>query len=1664
VTIKFETLPSSTVPLPQTSEASAILKHTILHHTLKSLVVSNDGAPFAPSDWSRLKRIAEGNPDETKIGAFGVGFYSVFADCEEPFVRSGKEAMAFYWKGNSLFTKRLQLGEEHSTTETNFVLNYRNNTSPVPKLLPLCQFLASSMTFVGLSQVELWLDNHRLLALTKLTAPGVDVTIPKTLETKTSDGLFRIGSVVRETAQLEAKWLNIVAWMPKTITNTSLGNGQSSEAKGASSSQSLRSFFSRFAANTQNAAAEKAAREEKFAQDAISDDLMGECKATVFLHVNRATVSARFTSNFSKELERATKKPPPASTKLAVLTSSYDENAASTSSETGTALKVTDIFASVLPSRSGRVFIGFPTHQTTGLSAHISAPSVIPTVERESIDLNARWVRTWNMEMLRAAGIVCRIAWTGELNSLKDKLSQSAKDSKGTNFRPEDISKVLPEAAHILNQFTFQESTPSSQVGSLVEEAFWTCNKTSTIEILSSRGVLPSQDVRIATEKLSFVDGIPMLPSDLLKSANGFIKKLMDYGIITDITTGDIKKELERQALNEKQLVEFLHWLGHKAKINEIDAVIVRSLLDVAVANEDANSSSLLGKVIVLGEIKHFLNPSKIPGSVPVPTNTLPFKFTHNMNRLDLECLGWEDLQIVPWLRWLVEATGGNGSLPMEYDLTKSASFASVVLPIISKQWEGLSQSSKSTVISLLNDRTVIPTKFGMKKPSDAYFPTVKLFEDLPVASGLQSVKDKFLIALGVRKTVELGLVFDRLMAPPDYTDDPSLARPAWSHVDLIKYLASVRNDIPTNDMQRLKSTPICPAVGGTLHERYRVAELFEPNDTMRSLGLRLLQWPGIFRPGSDEGRFLSMLGLKSVPSLEELIPLIAKAAAEGNIAYRDHVLKYFVSNHFQHGYSVAQTVETKVPYIPLEGEDPKTVALPSQCFVNGQATVLGFRLLRKDLHPYASRLGVQPNPPILECIDRLVKDPPQTKYRATEIFRYFSTRLNELSGRPLEILQQASFVPVPTRNPGSKSLVRHLSPRLCFLGDGAGEKYTEIFDYVEFGIDANSFLLKCGSKHEPSTLELAQLVVREPARIFTVFESAERYLELLRTLAGAWTNLKKDKALVKDMKKMPFLLGYKESPSESNARTRHNQLVDVDSYREEDDVGVRTYELAAADQIYVVDDVVSYNLFKGHFLAAPMEDTLEDFYQALGATSLGDLVEKKLQVGSPLPDQRDGTKLEKLIQERIRLFLHEVPRDHIRHDAAWIEKNLSIVVVQALAIRKSLRRGNVSHTETKTALQVKDFLLAHRFFEGFTLFIVPGIRDLYDVSQALSGLLLHRPKPQHAITLTVLLETDLHKLRARGYNVERILQRKAAQARVADEQRRKQLAEEQQQRHEDQEAASSAAQVQRATGSQQDHLMPGLYPDSPDRKGGRPQSQGTNTESALHQGRGSFLDAISRTFRSGDPRSRSSSQIGDVAAVPPPPYSPSDSQYQSLLTTNPPQPTGTPQELQQNLLSAIKASRQHNSRDVVSQPRYNNVQETQTFCDAKPAQNISYQTQLNTDIKMYLSHKNANKPRYMDENLTALNAFAAVLCDCADSMGLSRRSLHIFEDEGSSTIAFNQDKSLFFNYRYFEKLHWEGVMQGKRDKAVVYWFVVMCHELAHNLVGDHSSAHSFYT
>ncbi|KOS40360.1 hypothetical protein ACN38_g8775 [Penicillium nordicum] len=1649
VTIKFETLPSTTVPSPLSSDPTAHLKHTITNHTLRRVLISNNGAAFSEKDWGRLKRIADGNPDETKIGAFGVGFYSVFDDCEEPFVSSGNQAMAFYWKGNALFTRRLDLGDAASQ-DTTFVLDYRNDSSPVPSLLQLCQFLSSSLTFVSLQEIELWLDDWNLLRLSKKTAPSVDVPIPRDIDTRTTEGLMKIVNVTREIAQVDASWMRIVEWNP----NASLFRLDNLR----DTTSSLKTFFSKFTQGTPEKQSNAQDLEPERQEDSGNMNTM--LTASVFLHINTASLQPSISRDLSKELERATRKPPPKKATLAILTPSYDANMS-----TGTSSSQSEVLSSILPSKGGRVFIGFPTQQTTGLNAHVSAPSVIPTVERESIDLNTRYISKWNLEMLRAVGIVCRIAWSAEMSAIKSKLASRVGPSRASKIRKEDIVDVLPEAIHTANQFAFRESTPSSVLGQTIEDAFWMCNKNASIEVLSTCGVIPSHQTRIAPKDLSFMDTIPALPEEFVQGAKDFVRRLTDFGLVTEVTVSDIKRELESNTLRSNQVLEFISWLGRKATAGQLDRSSVQSLLRVAVAN-DEDKEGVPTRLIIFADITCFLNPQRIPAELPIPPSVMPFRFTKSLDKHQLEALGWVELQIVSWLSWIVKNCGDRNIFSIDQDITQSATFAAQILPVLSKQWETLSQTSKQSIVAKLQPQTVIPTKLGMRQPGQTYFASVRLFDDLPVVHGLNGVKEKILVQLGVRKTVELGVIFDRLINTPVSGDVKGPVSRKWSHVDLIRYLASVREDIPASDIQRLKGTSICTAEGGSGTEvtRHKISELYEPKDKLRALGLPIIEWPGNYSSNSNEGKFLAMMGLKSYPPAVELVMLMS-AGSTAKDSRASKALSYFLGEYYTNDYVSFEISAVTVPFLPIEGSD--SLGAPKQCFTDQGAALFGFKLLRNNLHPHASRLGVKAHPPMTDCLQVLAKQPPTNQRDARIVFKYLAGRVADLRQQDINRISQTPIIPIPIHERSEKGAkYRLVAPRLCYLGDG--EDYRNIFDFVNFGQEANLFLMAIGSKQEPTKIEIARMLVKEPARISAAFQSSEKYLMLLRTLAEVLPMLKKDRDLFAEMQRARFLLASRDIPPTASEHGGKEKSV-KEFHDEEDDMDIKEWSLASAKDIIVVDDFQSFNLFKEHIFAAPQEEALEDFYTALGAIPLSEIVEEQSRIGNVALDQTPAYKLEKLILERTRLFLHDQPADYVLHGSRWLEDSFKVHVVTSISLTRSLKGRKVSHTQKKNAIVAQ-------LASGVSMCICPDRYDLYEISQSLVQLLLKRPKLHSTLTLEMLLKTDLLELRARGYNVERILRQKAQEARIAEDKRQKQV-EQERRVLQDREAAWAAGQAQRdsqradeeSAEAQAQHSMPGVFPESPKNDKNLPEEPHVAPPQRIPVQR-MFANLSKRFGLSGSnpgTEAESSSLLPGSSTPPPPPYSPNDPQAQQK---RPEQSVNanSPHRLNSELLSAVQACRPHGSSDVYSRPETNQIQESKSYCDERPSHDLEFVATLpSSGVNVLFTKAVTERTAFLSKNRIGFNLFASILLDCGTIFSMRADSLTIFYDPGGKTIAFNRGGSIFCNYFYFQSLQEQELLKSAtpdRADAIVYWWVILCHELAHNLVGDHSSAHSYYT
>ena len=98
---------------------------------------------------------------------------------------------------------------------------------------------------------------------------------------------------------------------------------------------------------------------------------------TISLRIAAGHLDVHVTEEFSAKMERIIKKKPPSTTVIQMIFSEFNENEDN--------INNSNIFKDLVPrGEQGKVFIGFPTSQTTGCSLHLAA-RVIPTV-RKMID------------------------------------------------------------------------------------------------------------------------------------------------------------------------------------------------------------------------------------------------------------------------------------------------------------------------------------------------------------------------------------------------------------------------------------------------------------------------------------------------------------------------------------------------------------------------------------------------------------------------------------------------------------------------------------------------------------------------------------------------------------------------------------------------------------------------------------------------------------------------------------------------------------------------------------------------------------------------------------------------------------------------------------------------------------------------------------------------------------------------------------------------------------------------------------------------------------------------------------------------------------------------------------------------------------------------------
>ena len=576
------------------------------------------------------------------------------------------------------------------------------------------------------------------------------------------------------------------------------------------------------------------------------------------IQIYQAEIKVTVSPAFGKELERATKKPPP-KVMPASLVYAKDETeeleSETAGAPNGQKRDIGGVFDGLCPSlegdQSAKIFIGQATSQTTGIGGHLAA-RFIPTVERESIDLVDRHVSHWNKELLWVGGYLSRLVYELEMQEIQ--LLWSTTSVSDTAVR----DKLRRRGLHALRFFSFKPTTPSAMVGQGMESAFYDCaSDNKTFPIVSNAGVLPVKDVRLPNAELQeFLRDMAVVAATTMDEAPRAVARLRDQSLLKGMTLEDVVKQLSTRPLTEKQMISCLKWWQTISSSEGYSPRIRAQLLDAAVLVQDN------GKVIPLSVIQTFVKPqsSSIPTDMPLPPHTLPYSITKDLRGATIYTIfGWTELSLLQYITFLITPPMSNASgVDPETDIRSSPAFSERVLSMMGRAWQSVSANQQTAIVLELKEVACVPTKAGFKKPREAYFEKNLLFEDLPTIAlpkntAIRGGMEKMLLGIGVRKTVDLQLVFSRLVGGG-----------SWTGQDLMKYLVSVKDTLSTEETARLRQTAAFPLetekVEGEKSSvvRRKPHELYEPSESMRALGLPLLDWgEGKWRSNSEEGELL---------------------------------------------------------------------------------------------------------------------------------------------------------------------------------------------------------------------------------------------------------------------------------------------------------------------------------------------------------------------------------------------------------------------------------------------------------------------------------------------------------------------------------------------------------------------------------------------------------------------------------------------------------------------------------------------------------------------------------------------------------------------------------------------------------------------------------------
>lgn len=1512
---------------------------TIHASNVSKLVFRNDGAVFSEDDWNRLKEIAKGNPNETKIGAFGVGFYSVFELTDTPLVHSGNWVMSFHFEGDEL---RYSKTESPTFIQGTLIdLPYRRDMT-VPSLDKFIAFLTQSFVLLPLNQVKLELNDLQLFEITKTETPAEVLEIPPGLNCYSPNKTLKLNPPQSTALQVDISYLNATQMKPSSFTSAS---GLFSFGR-----KMVSSLFT----SSENAA-----------------EITNLC---CFMHRIDASVDVTVSSSFRKKMIDTVLKPPTKKSTMALLSFSKSDQAKST-------LKA-PLSDCIFPSdfNDAKIVIGFPTKQSTGVKTHLLLNQLIPTMERTAVDMSNAFVKDWNSQLVYMAGVLMRTVYEHEL---RVAASQTTLDAQ------------LDLASYTMKRFEMSESAPDPNIGSLLASGFWQSSR--TILLPSQLGILPSSKVRLQGK----IPASLLRNTPILKTTNNdkgsFVDLLKQVGYISEVSPTEVAQDIQRSPIDVAQFNDLIRWLS-TASINPTPILHAAVITDKAAGLEG----------LILGKIKYYQSKMLVPEGMPIPDTCLPYTLSRGQSLDTFDKLGWRELDLRTWTEYIISLTRKND---VKYNVVLNNDFAGEVLTLLSANWHLIDSVQKGLIVKLLEPINCIPTQLGMKMPSESYIKRIPLFPDLPVVSETVLASKGFLLSINVRESVDMAFVL-KVLHEKDSTFK-------WSSEDLVRYFTDNRKSLHSSDWKLLQQGSFFEST--STGKLCMARDLYAPSKVLEELGFDTLKWShSSWQHSNNQAHLMYKLGLKKYPP----VVLLFEHAIKLNKI--DTAISFVLDNlnDYQNSADILKRTNLKI-IRDMNGN----YCAPSQCYYDQEASLFGLNVVTRRLKDFqAQSLGVQVKPPIRILLDAITSNPPSSQM-STPMFAYLSSRIVNFSKEDVKRCQDIALIPI-----GPKKWEK---PENVYL-DCPDSELRELFHIIHPSEEAIPFLQMIGVRNSPDIREIAWKTVKDPSKVLELVGSTNAYKRLLIKFQAEWQSLRNDKNLINAMKTAPFLLGEKLDKDDDNPSA----------------------VLAPAERIVVVDNIIIYNQFRHLLIACPQENVLEDFYMKLGASLLSQSLLERVSMG-PEIDVPEGKQLEERIRERLTLFLESTSKEK-RVNSSRAGK-MKVKFTKSITVERKLKTTPVVKAST-TAYSLPR--------EPDVLWLTPN-PEWFDVSGVLTKLVLKKPDPESVIVLELQLSSSLDSLQRKGYNVSRILkkQKELEEAKILEwtkqeaENRRKREALEQ-------ERAELARVAKPEPVDMKQHLSESKQID-------KPVLSNPETQPLLEHAQPKPQNNIQshESSRAVEPPKHS-----DLGKIPFPPSSETQATAKGVLdsilkrfdkrpesnisrtsglsnsVTHPSTVHSTPATPSTDILKqGLDSSKPYKSGAIESRQHVDRAPSVPISCRPAHLYDLHCVAKLSDGLKIFIPR---GQPKATDQDIDLAMGFRPYLERCCAIYGCRYDAIAMFMST-TDHVAFNHGGSLFFNLKVYAEQHAKGMSS---DKLMDYWFTVMAHELAHNLVSDHGEQHSFYT